>query len=567
MSRLHKDFKDKTNRKISNLFTIRQPKSDDKKTKEIPEKFWNDIMAGRLARKIIWAESAASKKDWEESINRFNLIVEEFSTFTPVSVWVRLSTVYRNAGKFSKASKVINMALKQYPENADLEIELADIAMGQQRWAKAIELWNKNIEKDLPDKPMLTPNKRLLTAYINSKHYDQAQALADKLIKAFPEDSGIFFLNAEISMSQGEWKQAEDRINRACNLSGDYDARYWLDQIKIQRKLKNIEQANEIATIALRKSSDIRIRVEWADIPTDKQDWEEASKRWRILQQQFGNTEWTDDWAKLSISFNYSVLDRILKIDKYVSDIKKYRSSKTKRNIAVVTAYSKGYDVLKIPTFIDDRIDYIAYTDDDTVDGFGVYDIRPLPYPDLDSPRSIRYVKTHPHVLLKQYDIVIWVDTSFLITADFYPLIDRFQKSGLAVGSTPHQIRSSIQEEAEACVDLNKESSEVLTKQVDDYTKDGFDGKILAENGILMFNQKSKKLEPVLETWWTEIINRSKRDQISFGYSFYKNNAQWHHIVDKPYNMRNMPGFVLRPHKTDSSTLDKLYTLLREKLA
>ncbi len=182
MSRLHKDFKDKTNRKISNLFTIRQPKSDDNKIKEIPEKFWNDIMAGRLARKIIWAESAASKKDWEESISRFNLIVKEFSTFTPVAIWIRLSTLYRNTGKFSRASEVINMALKQYPENADLEIELADIAMSQQRWVKAIELWNIIIDKDPPDKPSLTPNKRLLTAYINNQKTIE-KVLGKKLVE------------------------------------------------------------------------------------------------------------------------------------------------------------------------------------------------------------------------------------------------------------------------------------------------------------------------------------------------------------------------------------------------
>ena len=567
MSGLHKDFKDKANQKISRLFAIHKPKEDDSIAIESSDKFWNDIMGGRLARKIIWAESAASKKDWEESINRFDSIVKEFSTFTPVAIWIRLSTLHRNMGRFSRATKVTNRALKLYPQNMDLEIELADIAMGQKKWAQAIVLWNNIINEGPSDKPQLTPSKRLLTAYVNNQNYNQAQALANDLIKVFPAESDLLFLNAEISMAQDNWEKAEDRINRACKSSENFDAQYWIDQIKIQRKLNNTDKADELATKALRQSPDIRIRVEWADIPTNNNDWQEAFKRWNLLQQQFGDAKWVDDWVKLSISFNSSVLDKILKIDKYVSDIKKYRSSKKTRNIAIVTAYSRGYDVLKIPTFIDDRIDYIAYTDDDKADGFGVYDIRPLPYPDLDGPRSIRYVKTHPHVLLKQYDIVVWVDTSFLITDNIYPLIQRFQKSGLAIGSTPHQIRSSIQDEAEACIDLNKENPDVLTKQVEDYTNDGFDGKILAENGILMFNRKSKKLGPVLETWWTEILNRGKRDQISFGYSLYKNGAEWHHIVDKPYNMRNMPGFVLRPHKTDSVSLDKLYNLLREKLS
>lgn len=331
-------------------------------------------------------------------------------------------------------------------------------------------------------------------------------------------------------------------------------------------QLEEYSQAKAVAKKGWRTFNDFQFKVYIAEIPTIQKKWKEAFKLWTKLEEEIGKESAVEEEVRLRVKFNLSIIKRIIAIDHYKKKIQQYRTSNSPKKYVIYTSYSKGYDQLKLPEFIDDRFDYVVFTDE-KVNGFEIYDVRPLPSYGKDNARKIRYAKTHPHVLFPNYDAAIWLDASLLISGDIYPYLEKFVASGKPIASTPHQHRNNIFEEYEACVALKKDNPYVMRTQIERYKKAGFDGKILAENGVLMFNLRDKKLAAVLETWWQEILKGSKRDQLSFGYSLWKNKANWHHIIEKPSTVRNFPGLILAPHNKKLQVNQELDILLQNSVS
>ncbi|HSX27604.1 MAG TPA: glycosyltransferase [Patescibacteria group bacterium] len=248
--------------------------------------------------------------------------------------------------------------------------------------------------------------------------------------------------------------------------------------------------------------------------------------------------------------FNISVIKRLLKLNNYKKQIANYNDPHKKRKIAVYTAVSGGYDVLKLPERLNPNIDYILFTDIPT-SGSGIYKIKPLPYFDSDRVRRARFVKTHPHQLLPEYDIAIWIDANILITGNIEPLIERFLSSGKAIAAVPHPLRKSVFEEVEACLKYGKDGQYDIGRHAEHLKQVHYDCSDLIESNIMMFDLNNKKLADFFATWWSEIDAYSRRDQLSLNYSLDKNNIEWHRLMERPQDARNHPDFALVPHQSE----------------
>ena len=79
--------------------------------------------------------------------------------------------------------------------------------------------------------------------------------------------------------------------------------------------------------------------------------------------------------------------------------------------IAVYTVSTGGYDVVKEPRFVDEQFDYFVFTNSklptDTV-----WKVIPLngECQKMSALEQARYVKTHPHLFFRDYDISIFID-------------------------------------------------------------------------------------------------------------------------------------------------------------
>jgi GT2 family glycosyltransferase len=295
------------------------------------------------------------------------------------------------------------------------------------------------------------------------------------------------------------------------------------------------------------------------------------SEKWRLAQQLFSlalKREVKRKSPRLEnineAKFNLSVINRILNISFYKDRIEEYKIANTSPRIAIYTAIAGDYDTIKLPEVLIPNVDYYLFTDKPAPDT-GIFKIRPLPYFHVDTPRMTRYVKTHPHQLLPGYDLAIWIDANILITGDISPLIDGFVRSKKPVGAIQHPIRSTVHEEAKACIFYNKEDERSLRNQVEHYKALNYETNELIESNILMFDLNSDKVASFLTTWWSEIDTYTRRDQLSLNYSLDTHKIRWHKIMKRPHDARNHPLFTLVPHSARQKCILTLNQLLNKK--
>jgi GT2 family glycosyltransferase len=267
---------------------------------------------------------------------------------------------------------------------------------------------------------------------------------------------------------------------------------------------------------------------------------------------------------------NMSVARRLDRLDAYKRQIARYQQTRARKvlrllrrkKIAIYTAICSGYDSIKLPEILDSRLDYILFSDR-PAPATGVWQLRPVTYYHEDETRRARYVKTHPHLLLPDYDIAIWIDAHIMILGDIYPMIARFVASKSAVAAVPHPGRTSIYEELEACVQRKIDDAETMREQVARYRATGFDHSDLIETNLMMFRLPDGRTRAFLDIWWREIDCYSKRDQLSVNYALQKAGIAWHRLTQRPQSARDHPRLLLVPHDRAAGPAQELVDALQ----
>ena len=246
----------------------------------------------------------------------------------------------------------------------------------------------------------------------------------------------------------------------------------------------------------------------------------------------------------------YSLTRRLTALDEYKAQIAWYSANRAPdgpNRMVIYTAIVNNCDSLKLPEILNPAFDYVLFSDN-LIPDTGIWQVRPITFAHFDPVRSARFVKTHPHILLHDYDIAVWVDSNILLHADIAPFIERLRLSGHAIGAIPHSTRESVYEEGEACIRLDKDNEDAITAQLDKYRNEDFHHSDLIESGFLIFDMTNSKIPKFLDYWWREIDSHSRRDQLSLNYALSKAGLDWHPLINWPSNIRHHNDFSLVPH-------------------
>ena len=294
------------------------------------------------------------------------------------------------------------------------------------------------------------------------------------------------------------------------------------------------------------------------------QTWHIALKLWQEITFKYPSMEQYAGFAKTNIS----IIKRIINLDKYKNEILNYRETlkgeKHGEKIVIYTAILDNYDILKLPENLDDRFEYVVYTNTPLPDT-GIFQIRPITFFQNDATRSARFIKTHPHILFEGYDIAVWIDANIMITGNIYPEVKSFIDSEKVIGAVPHPKRKDIYEEINACIQRDKDEPEIMQEQCEIYRNKNFQHSDLIESNFMMFKLQNEAVKDFFSTWWNEINNYSKRDQLSLNFS-QKHNLDWYKLSEHPNSVRNHPSFAFVPHKDfDSFALETLFNKLQVK--
>lgn len=229
------------------------------------------------------------------------------------------------------------------------------------------------------------------------------------------------------------------------------------------------------------------------------------------------------------------------------------------KEFVIYTVLVGGYDKLLQPKVVDDRFDYVLFTNDSNVTDNGNWSIRQIPIVvENDNKRLSRYPKTHPETLLSEYKASLYIDANIQIQDQW--VYDRFVElynqqiefAGIKLVMTG---RDCIYEHSFDMCQALLEHDYVAIKQCNKLHELGFPRHFgLNENNVL-FRIHSERIKATDEEWWNWIQNYSPRDQFSFMYCLWKNGVALNYFLPEGEDTRNGTHFRLVDHDGDANVI------------
>ena len=152
----------------------------------------------------------------------------------------------------------------------------------------------------------------------------------------------------------------------------------------------------------------------------------------------------------------------------------------------------------------------------------------------ISNIKKQRYIKTHPHLFFKDYELSIYIDASYTIIGDLNIFLLRLLTPKYDIYFLQHPSRSSIFQELTAVVYFKKEFNSSVELIKNRYIKEKIsDNQGLIETCIIIRKHNNNKIINLMTNWWKEIKNFSHRDQLSLNYVLSKLKFKIYYISKK----------------------------------
>ncbi|WP_417432247.1 glycosyltransferase domain-containing protein [Kiloniella sp.] len=198
----------------------------------------------------------------------------------------------------------------------------------------------------------------------------------------------------------------------------------------------------------------------------------------------------------------------------------------SKKNV-IYTTIVGGYDnLIEQPKYA--GWDYVCFTDQKSLGwrtklGLSNWKIIPFENPGIDNTRYSRMPKLLPHRFLSEYEYSVYIDGNARLINNPTKLLDEL--SWPDFGAAYHPFRDNIYDEFTECSALGMDLASTFEKQKNFYLDQGLPNPSqLIENNFLLRRHNQSNISDLHEQWWTELLQHSKRDQLSLPYVSWKKN-------------------------------------------
>lgn len=418
----------------------------------------------------------------------------------------------------------------------------ADAAMEREDWAEAVTAWRAILAKRGQETPVRV-HLGLTGALRRMGQHRAAIESAEVALARYPDHVPVLVEAAEAAEALHDWPRAIAAWESVTTLPTK-SPRAHLRLASLLVAEGDLARARDIlASAAEHYGETTAILAARAEIELSLGLWSDARGSLACVLSHPEASEAQRNAARIGMS----IAERLENRDEMILAARRHRAEPQGRRVAVYSACISAYDTAIPPAKLNDRFDYVMFTDGVALD-CGGFTIRPAPFLHRDPVRSARFVKTHPHWLLEGYDVAIWVDSSIVLLEDLDDLVQEFVRSGCPVAGVPHQHRSRLSEEFEACIARGKDDPDVIERQRAAYAAAGFECADLVETGWMMFNLRDPRCARFLDAWWTEIETHSRRDQLSVNFAMRQADVAWHRLIAPPQSIRDNPYVALAPH-------------------
>ena len=148
----------------------------------------------------------------------------------------------------------------------------------------------------------------------------------------------------------------------------------------------------------------------------------------------------------------------------------------------------------------------------------------------ISNVKKQRYIKIHPHIFFKKYDLSLYIDANYVIKGDLNDFLINILNPIDNIYITHLQFGTSLELSIKSAITNKLDKLEVLNN-----TFKRYDYKILKKQGIVnsgLIIRKHNNIDCVklMEEWWKEIEKYSHVDNFSFNYAAYNTGIRFLYI-------------------------------------
>lgn len=235
--------------------------------------------------------------------------------------------------------------------------------------------------------------------------------------------------------------------------------------------------------------------------------------------------------------------------------------------LCVYTCITGNYDNLHEITNPEKSVDYLCFTNNKSLKSktWKIIHIEDKTLTDHLLSRKIKMLG-HP-IINENYDVSVWMDGSVVWDQPVSEFVKTYLKDN-PFAAFKHHARSSIHEEALACLTFRKDNKDSLLKTLRFLEKANFPDDIgLYEMTVFIKRHNNPCVIQAMNAWFDAISQYSKRDQLSFMYAAWQAhlqittiklniwNNQWFH--NTKHSKNPLPDYALVNY-CDYYSLDNL---------
>jgi len=206
----------------------------------------------------------------------------------------------------------------------------------------------------------------------------------------------------------------------------------------------------------------------------------------------------------------------------------------------IYTVLTGNYDRLAQPEVVDSAWDYVCFTDKAGQDG--VWKLREIPYASANPILRARYAKLHPHLLLPEYELSVFMDANLCITGEaFYEHISALENASMAL--LEHPSRDCVYEELRYCYLKDKLSTRAAWGLLRSYKQMAMPRHFgLYETNVVLRHHRDVAVVALDKQWWRLLeASRCTRDQLSLTPALHLEGLQPALLLGRGLNARNVP--------------------------